>query len=140
MADLLHANEVLGCEIAIIDNLNFVMPALQGENPNSEMDKTIHDFISFTKRVPMHLMLLMHPNKANESGRVESERDVKGSSTVIQEASNLLLWNEVEQNSVFYKKTRRELTFSKLRFNGKHNGSKIIFDYDNGIYSEVHSS
>lgn len=137
LCDLLYAQSELGCEVAFIDNLNFVMPIVEQDRANANMDKTIHDFIVFCKAVPMHVVLIMHPKKT-ESGRVVSEFDVKGSSGVVQEATNVLLWNRPskEDQQLYPASNHRELILAKLRYTGAHQGKRIIFENVGGAYSE----
>lgn len=137
LCDLLYAQSELGCEVAFVDNLNFVMPIVEQDRANSNMDQTIHDFIVFCKAVPMHVVLIMHPKKT-ESGRVLSEFDVRGSSGVVQEATNVLLWNRPskEDQANYPSSNHRELILAKLRYTGAHQGKRIIFENNEGAYTE----
>lgn len=133
MCDLLRCYETKGTRIALIDNLNFMMEADDGRNAIAKMDKVIHEWIQFVKKLPLHVVMVMHPRK-NESGRVESEFDIKGSSTAIQEAQNVLLFNKLKADSdaPMGKEARycREIKIAKCRKNGRATGTKIIFSLD----------
>ncbi len=70
---------------------------------------------------------------------MESEFDIKGSSTAVQEAHNVCLFNrpkaaDVERNIAM--PTDREMVFKKIRKRGKHVGQKIKFRFNNGRYEE----
>jgi replicative DNA helicase len=77
LSELQSAHDVHGCKIAMLDNLNFFMEMTAEKNAVVEMDRTIHEIIMFCKRIDMHVIMVMHPKKT-ESGRVESEFDIKG--------------------------------------------------------------
>jgi hypothetical protein len=136
MCDLLHSYETKGTQIALIDNLNFMIDPGDGKNQNAVMDRVMHEWIVFVKKLPIHVIMVMHPRKT-ENGRVESEYDVKGSSTAIQEAQNVLLFNRLrhmddaptglEQSDP---KLCREIKIAKCRKNGRAVGSRIIFSLD----------
>jgi len=116
-------------KIAFVDNMNFFLEVTAANQVIVEMDRVIHDLIIFCKRTPVHIVMVMHPKKT-DGGRVVSEFDVKGSSTSVQEAHNVFLFNrpdpsllklglEIEPND-------RELTLAKMRRKGKFVGSKLI--------------
>ena len=92
LSDLEIAHVRHGCKIAMLDNLNFFMEMTAEKNAIVEMDRTIHELVMFCKRIDMHVIMVMHPKKT-ENGRVESEFDIKGSSTAVQEAHNVFLFN-----------------------------------------------
>lgn len=133
LCDLLHAHLEKGVKVALIDNLNFLMEVTDGRNQNVEMDRAIHDFIVFCKKIPIHVIMVMHPRKT-ENGRVESEFDIKGSSTAVQEASNVILWNRLDPNKEPPEKYQplwcREIKFAKVRKRGRSVGSRIIYALD----------
>lgn len=135
ICDLYNAHYKYNATVALIDNLNFMMDVTSAQNQLVEMDKVVHDLVVFTKLVPMHIIMVMHPKKT-EGGRVESEFDIKGSSTAVQEASNVILWNRLMENQEVSladydsKHLMREMKFCKIRKNGKYTGSRIIFKKD----------
>lgn len=119
------------CKIAFIDNLNFFMDITTEKNWVIEMDRVTHELIMFCKRNPIHIVMVMHPKKTVQGTRVLNEFDVKGSSTAIQEANNIFLFNRpnpdlIESGDLEY--TDRELFIAKLRRRGKHTGKTILFD------------
>lgn len=130
LCDLLHAHETKGVRVALIDNLNFLMDVKEAKNQLIDMDRAIHDFIIFVKHVPIHVIMVMHPRKT-DNGRVESEFDVKGSSTAIQEAANVILWNRLENESDapsgYEPRWCREIKFAKLRKRGRSVGARVIY-------------
>jgi archaellum biogenesis ATPase FlaH len=139
MCDLLHSYETNGTKIALIDNLNFMMDSAGSRDQISAMDRVIHEWIVFVKRLPIHVIMVMHPRKT-ENGRVESENDIKGSSTSIQEAQNVILFNRLKDDeeapyddSIGAKMDPhlcREIKIVKCRKNGRAVGKRIIYKID----------
>ncbi len=86
-----------GCKIAFIDNLNFFLNITSEMNAVVEMDRVTHELIMFCKRNPIHIVLVMHPKKTTQGTRVLSEFDIKGSSTAVQEANNIFLFNRPDR-------------------------------------------
>lgn len=136
IADTYHAHREKGCKVALFDNFNFFTDVGDGRDQIAKMDKAIHDFITFAKKAPMHSIMVFHPRKT-DGGRVESEFDVKGSSTAVQEAQNVILWNRCRQNETLPEKDGegnhvepkycREIKFAKVRENGRATGSRVIY-------------
>jgi twinkle protein len=128
-----------GSKIAFIDNLNFFLEVTNSMNAITEMDRVIHELIIFCKRVDVHLVMVMHPKKT-DGGRVESEFDIKGSSTAVQEAHNVFLFNrpipeQIQKNLAT--EFDRELKIAKMRRRGKFVGRRIMFNCNDGVsYSE----
>ena len=134
--DIRYHVENFGCKVAIVDNLNFFMEVTSAQQANAEMDRVIHDLIIFCKQVDVHIIMVMHPKKT-EGTRVMSEFDIKGSSTAVQEAHNVWLFNRPEPGSNV-NKFSRELKFAKMRRRGKYGGFTLVFDTKNGVkYSEL---
>lgn len=130
-ADILWMHENRGCDIVFIDNLNFFMEVTRASDAVSEMDRVIHDLIIFCKQVDVHLVMVMHPKKNEKGSRLTSEFDVKGSSTAVQEAHNVLLFNRPDASMVesgARSPYDRELTIQKMRRRGVHTGKTIIFE------------
>lgn len=129
----------LNVPVAVLDNLNFFLEVTSAQNAVVEMDRAIHEFIITAKRFPIHIILVVHPRKT-DNGRVESEFDLKGSSTAVQEASNVILFNRPTQEQIDNEgrsPNDRELIFKKLRHRGFNVNTKIWFRYANGFYSEI---
>lgn len=133
LADLLYAHETFGTKVALVDNLNFLLEVKSGQDQLVAMDQAVHDFVVFVKKIPMHVVMVMHPRKT-EKGRVESEFDIKGSSTAVQEAANVILWNRLanESDAAYdaHPNLCRELKFAKVRKNGRAVGARIIYSVD----------
>lgn len=125
------------CKIAFIDNLNFFLEITSAQNQIIEMDRVTHELIMFCKRNPIHIVMVMHPRKT-ENTRVLSEFDIKGSSTAVQEANNIFLFNRPSKEDLEngIKETYRELKIAKLRRRGKHSGVTVLFDGSNPAYVE----
>lgn len=134
LADILYCYEKFGTKVVFVDNLNFMMEVKRGSDSLVEMDTTIHDFVIFCKKIPVHVFMVMHPKKT-DNGKVKSIFDIKGSSTAVQEASNVFLFNEIEKDSFgdangVHSDFCREIELAKLRENGRCTGSKIFFAID----------
>jgi replicative DNA helicase len=128
-----------GCQVALLDNLNFFLKVVSAQQERAEMDAAVHEFVMLAKAIPMHILLIVHPKKT-EGGRVESEFDIKGSSTAVQEASNVLLFNRPKQEDVdadAHYPTDRELVFRKIRKRGVNVGKPIWFQFTEGRYQEL---
>ena len=131
LCDMLYAHRVKGTKVAVIDNLNFMMEVTKAQDQIIAMDTAVHEFVVFCKKVPIHVIMVMHPRKVEAgSGRIESENDIKGSSTAVQESSNVILYNRLADMSDAPLGVSpglcRELKFAKVRRNGRAVGSKII--------------
>jgi twinkle protein len=138
MHDIRHMVEKNGCKIAFIDNLNFFMEVTRSSEQIIEMDRVIHELIIFCKQVDVHVVMVMHPKKT-DGGRVISEFDIKGSSTAVQEAHNVFLFNRPEAEAVTSgarKHTDRELRLQKMRRRGAFVGKTIVFDSQSTKYVE----
>jgi len=131
--------QVNGCKVALLDNLNFFMEVSTAQNSLLEMDRAVHEFVMLAKKLPVHIILVVHPKKT-EGGRVESEFDIKGSSTAVQECSNVLLFNRPTQKEIESgdrEPTDRELVFKKLRKRGFNVNKKFYLAYQDSRYVEV---
>lgn len=127
-----------GCKIAMLDNLNFFMEVTKSADQIIEMDRVIHELIIFCKQVDVHIVLVMHPKKTMNT-RVESEFDIKGSSTAVQEAHNVFLFNRPrieDVSSNLRSPWQRELTLAKMRRRGKFVGKTLVFDNKDTKYVE----
>lgn len=137
-ADILWHVKEKGCKIAMVDNLNFFMEVTRASDTIVEMDRVIHDLIIFCKTVDVHVIMVMHPKKT-EHGRVESEFDIKGSSTAVQEAHNVFLFNRPSKSMIdagVAEPSDRELKIAKMRRRGLAVGQSIILRQINGVRYE----
>ena len=135
MADIAWMVKNKGIKLALIDNLNFFLEVTNAANQVIEMDRVIHELIIFCKNVPVHLLMVMHPKKT-ESGRIESENDIKGSSTANQEAHNIFLWNRPHPELIKAGRAveeDRELFIAKMRRKGKYVRRRLILKSINGV-------
>lgn len=138
MHDVEHMVDTKGCQVAMIDNLNFFMDVTRQADSVVEMDRVVHELIIFCKRVDVHIVMVMHQRKT-ESGRVENEFDIKGSSTAVQEAQNIFLWNRPPQEDIesgARSPFERELKLNKMRRRGTHVGKTLVFTYGGTAYLE----
>lgn len=136
--DLRAMHDLRGCKVAMIDNLNFFLEVTRASDTIVEMDRVIHELIIFCKQTDMHVIMVMHPRKT-DGGRIESEFDIKGSSTAVQEAHNVFLFNRPRPEDIESGKrdrTDREVKFAKMRRRGPFVGCELIFDGRNTVYSE----
>lgn len=135
IADIRFMVETKGVKVAMIDNLNFFMEVTKAADQIVEMDRVIHELIIFCKQANVHVVMVMHPKKT-ENVRVESEFDIKGSSTAVQEAQNVLLWNRPAEDLIADCKASagdRELKIAKMRRRGLAVGSRLVFESLNGV-------
>lgn len=127
-------------KLVFIDNVNFLLEPVHDKNMVVEMDRVIHEVIVFCKRNPIHLVMVMHPKKTDgDNRRVTSEFDVKGSSTAVQEASNIFLFNKPKSEileSGVASPYQREILIAKLRRRGRATGSIVVFDGSKPQYKE----
>jgi len=135
MHDIKYVHETHGVKVAMIDNLNFFLDVKSAQESLVEMDRVIHELIIFCKHVEVHVIMVMHPKKT-ETGRVESEFDVKGSSTSVQEAQNVLLFNKPSDDMVkngLATWRDREIKIAKMRRKGSAVGSKLLLTGVDGV-------
>jgi replicative DNA helicase len=133
MADIAWMVKHKGIKVALIDNLNFFLDVRHAADQILEMDRVIHDLIMFCKRTPVHVIMVMHPRKAE---RIESENDIKGSSTANQEAHNILLFNRPHPDLIKAGTAiaeDRELMIAKMRRKGKYVRRRLILKAINGV-------
>jgi twinkle protein len=135
MADIAFMVKTHGVKLAFIDNLNFFLEVTSAANAVIEMDRVIHELIIFCKAVDVHVVMIMHPKKTDH-GRVESEFDIKGSSTAVQEAHNVFLFNRAGEDLVrqnYCLATDRELKIAKMRRKGRASGCRMVLKTVNGV-------
>jgi replicative DNA helicase len=133
--DIEYMVETHGVKVCFIDNLNFFMEVTSAQQSVVEMDRVIHEMIIFCKRCPVHVVMVMHPKKTMD-GRVESEFDIKGSSTSVQESQNVLLFNRPKQEFIdqgLADYGDRELTIAKMRRRGSAVGTRMILSGIDGV-------
>ncbi len=141
LAEIYHAHLTKGTKIALCDNWQFMQDFSDDKNALAKSDKALHETVVFTKYVPIHLFMVMHPNKDGIE-RVEHEGMIKGSSTAIQEAHNIWLFNELktekEAPPMMAPELCREVKVAKSRYNGRAAGARIIYTLNpvSEFYSE----
>ena len=133
-------HEKHGVNVAIMDNLNFFLKVSKAADMNQAYDEAIHAFVMAVKKIPMHIFIVMHPkkNESKTTQKILSEFDIKGSSTAVQEASNVLLMNRLDDEEIgaLGDAYTRELVFKKLRKRGAGVNKKFYLIYDGGAYVE----
>lgn len=126
-------------KLAVLDNLNFFMEVKRAADQIVEMDRVVHDWIIFAKSHPVHVIMVMHPRKT-DGGRVLSEFDIKGSSTAVQEAHNVWLFNRLPEKTLEEQEhlaNYRDFLIRKCRRRGRSVGRSIMFySKDGGSYEE----
>lgn len=139
MIQTLHyMHDEKGVTVAVLDNLNFFLKPTSANNALLEMDEAVHSFVMLAKKVPIHIILVMHPRKT-ENKKITSEFDIKGSSTAVQEASNVLLMNRLDEKEIeagLGTPLTREFCFVKIRKRGFNVGKKFYMDYRGASYAE----
>lgn len=139
MVNLLKLMYQQGAQVAILDNLNFFLKVTRAADQMIEMDEAVREFVMLVKNLPMHIILVCHPKKTMGEGRVESEFDIKGSSTLVQECANCILFNRpliADVKAGKNKWTDRELVFKKLREFGENVNKPVWFSYEKCRYQE----
>jgi archaellum biogenesis ATPase FlaH len=135
LADLAWMAKNKGVKVAIIDNLNFFLEVTKSSEQIMEMDRVIHGLVIFCKRIDLHVIMVMHPKKT-DGGRVESELDIKGSSTAVQEAHNVFLFNRPHPDLLKAELAGpgdRELMIAKMRRKGKFVRRRLIMHSSDGV-------
>jgi len=125
-------------QVAVLDNINFMLEVTRAADQIIEMDRAVHEFVLLAQRLPIHTILVMHPKKT-DGGRVESEFDIKGSSTAVQEADNVLLFNRPKPEDVKNGDRQwsdRELVFKKLRKRGGYVNKPVWMRFESQRYME----
>jgi hypothetical protein len=138
IATLMFMCQEKKCQVALLDNLNFFLDVVSSQMEKAEMDNAIHEFVMLVKKIPMHIILVVHPKKTDD-GRVVSEFDIKGSSTAVQECANIILFNrplKKEIDDYTREWSDRELVFKKIRKRGMFVNKPIWFKFENGKYFE----
>lgn len=139
LAEMTWFHQTQGTQVAILDNLNFFLEVTSSQNMLIEMDRAVHEFVIASQALPIHTILVMHPRKT-DGGRIESEFDIKGSSTAVQEADNVLLFNKPKKEDLdagIRKRNERELVFKKIRKRGWNTDKPIWMKFVNNRYQEV---
>lgn len=133
---LRYMAEVENVKVAVLDNLNFFLKPTGANNIIMEYDEAIHQFVILAKEIPMHIILVMHPKK--NDGKLKSEFDIKGSSTAVQEAQNVLLMNRLDESEIpsLGNSNTREFVFKKIRRRGFYVNHKFYMRYKGGAYVE----
>ena len=147
LTELYHNFLTRNTDVAIIDNWNFMLEPAKGQDAISMNDTALHDCIVFTKKIPVHIIMVMHPRKTDgDDDYIKSIYDIKGSSTSIQESTNVLLFNRLETPDEdtpmnVEAKMCREIKCAKARFNGRAVGRKVFFEIDKNSehYTEYRS-
>ena len=133
LADILFAHVTRGTKIALCDNWQFMQDFSDERNAMAKSDKALHEMVVFFKHLPIHGFMVMHPNKDGME-RVENGAQIKGSSSSVQEAHNIWLFNPLseKEDAPFMKEHSlcRELKIEKSRYNGRATGAKIIYCLD----------
>lgn len=147
LTDIYYAHRTRGVRVALCDNWQFMLDVKRGSDANFESERAFHECVVFTKHVPVHIIMVMHPRKT-EDERVTSIFDIKGVSSSVQEAHNIWLFNKLKSSSDLPEKNIfanpplpelcREITVGKARYNGRSAGSRIIYSLDPTceLYSE----
>lgn len=147
LAEVYYHHLERGVGVAFGDNWNFMLEPAKGGDAVSLNDKALHDCIVFSKKVPVHIYMIMHPKKdtKSESERIESMFDIKGSSTSPQEATNVWLFNRLHKDNTMKVPPMtppefcREIKVAKARYNGRAEGTTVMYaiDQNSELYREV---
>lgn len=124
-----YSVQVLGAKLIVMDNVNYFTEVTCSRDQIVAIDSTIHELVVLSKQLETHIIMVMHPRKT-EGGRIENEFDIKGSSTAVQEASNVLLMNRSLEDPL---SGNREIKLAKVRKNGRVSGNIILFKCEDGV-------
>jgi RecA-family ATPase len=140
VAEIRESHARYGTKFAILDNLQFFSQIVEQNRERQEQDRVIREFVQLVKEIPVHIFLVVHSRKAdNDNQRIESLSELKGSKTLVDEASNVFALNKpktADIQALTAKPTDRELLLLKLRKRGRNTGKTIHFYYDDGRYDE----
>lgn len=134
MKELEDAAE-FGAKLFILDNLQFFTPIVDSTRAMAAADTVTREFARLVRRKAIHCILIAHPKK----GELVSEDSIKGSSTLGQEADNIILMHRLsdeEMSTNSFMPTDRKIEFRKIRRRGWNYGKCIYFTYDGGTYME----
>lgn len=133
LTEIYYAHLTKGTKIAFADTWQFLLALTSAKESFFQAERAFHEIVRFTKHVPVHIFMTMHPNKDGLE-RVESQAAVKGSTSSIQEAHNILFFNPLgdkEDPPLFVEHAFcREVEISKARYNGRAKGTKILYSID----------
>jgi hypothetical protein len=137
LAEVYYHHLTHGVNVAFGDNWNYMIEPNSGSDAIAVNDKALHDCIVFSKKIPVHIYMIMHPNKGDKRDveeRVDSMNSIKGSISSIQEAHNVWLFNGLknEEDAPPLAKPEfcREIYIAKARYNGRAVGTKVIYHID----------
>lgn len=130
LTEIYYAHLTKGIKVAFLDTWQFMLSIAKSSEAFFHSEKAFHEIVRFTKHVPVHIFLTMHPNKDGLE-RVDSQASVKGSTSAIQEAHNILFFNPLGEKEspplMMEHDFCRELWISKSRYNGRSNGTRILY-------------
>ncbi len=120
----------------VLDNLQFMISRqnLASRSGNSNFDKfdaqdiAIEKFRKFATERNVHLSLVVHPRKEDESARLGIS-SIYGSAKATQEADNVLILQKDNQ--------KKYLDVRKNRFSGDLGATEIFFDRATNRYTEA---
>lgn len=126
--------QVNGVRVALLDNLNFFLKVEKSSEQIIAIDEAVRMMGNVAKQTKVHIILVCHPKKT-DGGRILSEFDLKGSSSLVQEAANVLLWNRPDPEAPALD-TDREAVFKKMRRRGTAVNKALWFAYKGGRFEE----
>jgi twinkle protein len=122
-----YATKFYNVKLFVIDNLHYILKIHNDKNKTHEIDEYIRHISTIAKETDSHILLIAHPYKSEnaETGKLAKLNlyCIKGSSTVVQEASNFII---IEKSSCDnFSKWRmlksREWRTGEISFNVKEN-------------------
>lgn len=141
LTEIWYAHLTRGTCIAIVDTWQFMLALKNSRDAFFESERAFHEMAVFTKYVPVHIFVSMHPNKDGLE-RVEDVGAIKGSTSLVQESHNILLFNPLGPKEdaplMVEHDFCREVEIAKARYNGRAKGTKILFyvDASSELYKE----
>lgn len=133
-----------GLEIVVVDNLHYLC---RGGDENAMVSEATQKLKLLAERLDVMIVLVVHPKKTN-SGKQLKPEDLKGSSSIIQDADVIWLQHRPFQNddlktesmSVGYAKPDPITFKTDISIHGRFTDGGKVFLYFSGAYSTFKDS
>ena len=90
-----YAKRRLNSSVAILDHLHFMLDVRRAEDTNITIDKAMRKLKTAAVDHYMSIVAVAHPKKADSDTGIYTVQDLKGSSTISQEADNIwMVWRD----------------------------------------------
>lgn len=90
-----YARRRLNARIAILDHLHFMLNIKRAEDTNITIDRAMRKLKTAAVENYMSIIAVAHPKKSDNDSGIYTVQDLKGSSTISQEADNIwMAWRD----------------------------------------------